>query len=214
MALILIATKNEEDSIEFLLEKLKDHRVIIVDDSNDKTPEIVQKFSNVDFLKGPNSGIADAYIAGFIFAMAYYPDERFIIQMDAGGTHNPDDIKRLLECDGDLVIGSRRFKWRGIRTLISKTAAFMMRLEIGDVTSGFRRWSMEILKSMDFSSIVSTGFSFQLETLYQAHKLGADIREVFIDYRLTNSTFNYRMLLEALYVYIIHGMFKSWFMKM
>lgn len=209
METVVIATYNEELSIDLLLVNLVGFydNIVVVDDSTDRTPEIIKKF-DVKYICGANMGIAHAYLTGFTYARSVYPDSK-VIQMDAGLTHNPWDIPELLKRDCDLVIGSREFEWKGIRTGISKTASFMMNLGIEDVTSGFRIWSPELMKQLDFNKVIAKGFAFQLELLYQAYKLGASIEEVKIPYILTNSSFKPKMLLEALYVYMYQGMWKK-----
>lgn len=211
METVVIATYNEELNIDLIINSLKIYgfNIVIVDDSTDRTPEIIKKVGgdSVEYIRGAGRGIAHAYLTGLTYARSKYPDSR-IIQMDAGLTHNPYDIPRLLRRDIDLVIGSRDFEWKGIRTGISKTASLFMDLGIEDVTSGFRVWSPELMRKLDFNDVMSKGFAFQLELLYQAYKLGASIKEVKIPYRLTNSSFKPSMLLEAVYVYFYKGMWK------
>jgi len=219
MSCVVIATYNEAGTIERILDELRDYRVIVVDDSSpDGTGELVRKYDNATLISRPGKmGIASAYIRGFTEALK--TDETNIIQMDAGGTHRPKDVGILdsaaLLFSYDLVIGSRfvqrhrtpyrvdGWTFHGGRTLISLGAAFLMRrlgINVHDATSGFRCWNRTVLERMDFN-IQSKGFAFQIELLYQAHKLGASIAEIPIPYRLTNSSFNPTMLKEALSIY-------------
>jgi len=207
----VIATYNEAATIGALLEGLREYRCIVVDDSSpDGTGDIVQAFGHATLLTRPcKLGIASAYLAGLRAALA--TETEWIVQMDAGGTHRPEDALSLAAVawgeDFDLVIGSRfvrRFDWQGRRTAVSLGAAWLMRrlgVPVRDATSGFRCWRADFLRGLDLDAVRARGFAFQLELLYQAHRAGARILEMPIPYTLTNSTFNGEMVREALRVY-------------
>jgi len=210
---VLIATYNESTTIGLLLDSLIDYDVYIVDDNSpDGTAEIASKYKNVTVINRQNKrGIASAYIDGFNWILSGDKKYDKIVQMDAGMTHNPDDIPRMIEASKkvDLVIGSRNLPDRKIqsyRTLISKTAILFMRIlkiNLKDVTSGFRVWDVNVIRRIDFSKIRSKGFSFQLELLYYALiELNCSVDEYFIQYKLTNSSFNFKMIKEALVVWL------------
>lgn len=209
-AVIVMATYNEADSIAQLLQELSEFKVIVVDDSSpDGTGAIAEGYEHVQVLtRAKKLGIASAYLEGFRAAIELRPN--YIIQMDAGLTHEPLDAARLLEqakaTDGDLVIGSRFLErhFAGYRTAISYGAAFLMRrlgIQVRDATSGFRCWRTSLLASVDFSQVRARGFAFQLELLYLARRAGGRTSEMTIDYRLTTSSFNFKMVAEALQVY-------------
>lgn len=206
----VIATYNEAETIGALLDGLRECQCIVVDDSSpDGTGAIVRTFAHATLLTRPcKLGIATAYLAGLRAALA--TETEWIVQMDAGGTHRPEDAKKLASVTrllgADLVIGSRftRPVWRGRRTAISLGAAWLMRrlgLHVRDATSGFRCWRADFLRGLDLDAVRARGFAFQLELLYQAHRAGARILEMPIPYTLTNSTFNGEMVREALRVY-------------
>lgn len=215
MIAVVIATYNEAENIRTLLDQLKDYTVIVVDDSSpDNTGGIAGEYDNVRAYIREERGIASAYKFGFEKALELNPE--YIIQMDAGLTHNPKDIPMMLSLarfyEYDLLIGSR-FKDRktsikSYRTLISLTAAKLMsfiHIKESDVTSGFRCWNPELLGQIVEKIWISKGFAFQLETLYMANKIsGKDkIYSMPISYRLTNSSFKPSMLLEAIGVYFV-----------
>jgi hypothetical protein len=135
---------------------------------------------------------------------------RYVIQMDAGGTHKPEDVPRLIYRAKDgfgLVIGSRFMKKVPInkRSIISKIAALMfglLNIPVCDATSGFRCWDARLLKKVIERPFRARHFAFQLETLYRTDRLGAKIAEIPIEYKLTNSSFRLSMLYEALKIYI------------
>jgi dolichol-phosphate mannosyltransferase len=209
--MVVIATYNEADTIVSILEALQEFSVLVVDDSSpDGTGDIARGYEHVQVLNRPGKqGIASAYLDGFRAALERQPT--YIVQMDAGMTHKPEDVPRLLalaEATGsDLVIGSRFFdsELQSYRTLISYGAAFLMRrlgINVHDATSGFRCWRVGQLATLDFSQVQARGFAFQLELLYLTWRAGGKISEMPIEYLLTSSSFNSKMLLEALQVYV------------
>jgi dolichol-phosphate mannosyltransferase len=172
----------------------------------------VGDYPNVRGLRfSANVGIAGAYLKALAMAYALTEsDEDVIVQMDAGGTHDPDDIMRLVAetACADLVIGSRflpgQFSPQGYRTAISLTAAWLMRqrgIGVCDATSGFRAWKAGLVGALDFRDVRARHFAFQLELLQQAHRQRARIVEVPITYKLSTSSFRWGMVAEAARVY-------------
>lgn len=214
---VVIATYNEAETIQGILEALTDYHVIVVDDSSpDGTGDLARAYEHVTVISRPSKlGIASAYITGIKAALEM--GAQYVVQMDAGGTHSVHDALFMLHeyviSQGfDLCIGSRfappnypysverAGSWR-TRALISRGAALLMRLlgiAAHDVTSGLRVWRATLLQKIDLNRIAAHGFAFQIEMLYQAHRSGAKILEYAIDYRLTNSTFRPWMLWEGL----------------
>lgn len=201
-ACIVIATYNEAATIRQIIEAV-DWPVIVVDDSSpDNTGLIARSAGAMVITRPAKSGIASAYFNGFRAAL----DSRaeFIVQMDAGLTHNPVDVALLLATaqDGyDLVIGSRQFGW-GYRAMISRSAAVLMRangIKMPDVTSGFRCWRRSLLQRVASKPFKASGFAFQLEAIHRAK--GAKMAAIPIEYKLTNSTFRPQMLMEALKIW-------------
>ena len=209
---VLIATYNEADNIEQLLSRLTGFDVVVVDDgSPDGTAAICKSFENVTVISRPGkSGIASAYIDGFRWLLERKKYD-VIVQMDAGLTHNPYDIVPMLETlelnNYDLVIGSRRITKQPLwhfRTFLSLAAVHLMRLidiNFEDVTSGFRIWRSDLLSRINWNFISAHGFGFQLQMLYSAVSLQANIAEYQIPYKLTNSSLNSRMIGEAIKIW-------------
>ena len=217
MNVIVIATYNEAETIGEILEKLKGdgiHIVVVDDSSPDGTGVIASKYDYVSvYNRTWKRGIASAYYDGFMIALGLRPE--YIIQMDAGLTHKPIDAGRMLNVAmqeiNDLTIGARfwaGYERTGYRTLISLTAAWLMRVAgiyVTDATNGFRVWRADLLRQVIADPFESHGFAFQLETLARAHALDANIAEIPIEYRRSNSSFRPWMLIEALRIY-----FKIW----
>lgn len=206
--MIVIATYNEAATIDELLTALGDDEVVVVDDSSpDGTGDLARKHPHVTVItRPPKSGIASAYIEGFQYVLDRQAE--WIVQMDAGFTHSPFDAKRMLklaqETRADLTIGERQFTFKGKRTLLSWSARVLMGF-IGvhrkDVTSGFRVWRGQFLRTLPLSAVRSKGFAFQLELLWMAEKSRANINTVPIEYRLTNSSLKWWMVSEAIGVW-------------
>ena len=118
--------------------------------------------------------------------------------MDADLSHRVRDLKKMIDAkelqpNTDLVIGSRWISggrtenWSKGRELLSRGANLYVRAMLGlgvkDSTAGFRIYSAAILRRLDFQSIKSEGYSFQIEMTRAVHKLGGKIIEVPITFR-------------------------------
>ena len=141
-------------------------------------------------------GLGRAYVAGFAKALEMGADR--VIQMDCDFSHDPKDLPRLVEAaagrDGsaDLVIGSRYVPggstpgWPFRRRLISRAGGVFIRtvtgLPLRDPTGGFKCWRAETLRKIDFPTVGSKGYSFQLEMNHRAWKAGCTIREIPISF--------------------------------
>ena len=141
-------------------------------------------------------GLGRAYVAGFAKALEMGAD--LVIQMDCDFSHDPKDLPRLVEAaagrDGsaDLVIGSRYVPggstpgWPFKRRLISRAGGVFIRtvtgLPLRDPTGGFKCWRAETLRKIDFPTVGSKGYYFQLEMNHRAWKAGCTIREIPISF--------------------------------
>ena len=199
--LVIIPTHNESENIEILISRILKYlsslKILIVDGgSTDSTVEKVKKLIQREkrlFLLEENEkrGLGRAYISGFKWGLENGYSR--LVEMDADLSHRVRDLSRLLEVDSDLVIGSRWIEGGGIdnwsrpRELLSRFAnkyvQFMLHLNISDATSGFRTFSSEILRRIDLDSIRSEGYTFQIEMVRAARKVGAQIIEVPITFR-------------------------------
>ena len=149
-------------------------------------------------------GLGRAYVAGFKKAIELGAD--LVIQMDCDFSHNPADIPRLIEAMlplpgnrtieqsnnrtilPDMVIGSRYVSggdtpgWPFKRRLISRAGGVFIRVVTGmpirDPTGGFKCWRTSTLKKIDFGSVGSKGYSFQLEMNHRTWKAGCSIKEI------------------------------------
>ncbi|MEY2841864.1 MAG: hypothetical protein RLY74_1005 [Actinomycetota bacterium] len=199
--LVILPTYNEVESISKIIERILKHirnvDLLIVDGaSNDGTYDVVSKIAvsktRVNLIsEGSKRGLGKAYLAGFAWGLAQSYSR--IVAMDADLSHRVRDLSRLLEVEADLVIGSRWVNgggienWSKFRELLSRFAnkyvQIMLRLDVADATSGFRVYSTNLLRRMDFQSIKSEGYTFQIEMVRAARKIGAEIIEVPIIFR-------------------------------
>ena len=175
--------------------------LFVDDNSPDGTGAAIEELMKADprlrCLHRPGKeGLGRAYVAGFAKALEMGAD--LVIQMDCDFSHDPKDLPRLVEAaagrDGsaDLVIGSRYVPggstpgWPFKRRLISRAGGVFIRtvtgLPLRDPTGGFKCWRAETLRKIDFPTVGSKGYSFQLEMNHRAWKAGCTIREIPISF--------------------------------
>ena len=204
--LIIVPTYNELANAPLLIRRIFRHipnsDVLVVDDrSPDKTGdairELQQEFPTLHLLERKTKlGLGSAYRLGFAWGLEQGYEE--LIEMDADLSHRVRDLKTMidgkeLQPKTDLVIGSRWISggrtenWSKGRELLSRGANLYVRAMLGlgvkDSTAGFRIYSAAMLRRLDFQSIKSDGYSFQIEMTRAVHKLGGKIIEVPITFR-------------------------------
>jgi dolichol-phosphate mannosyltransferase len=176
--------------------------VLVVDDgSPDGTAEAVAAVqrehpARVGLLRrAGKQGLGTAYLDGFRHALD--AGFRYVCEMDADFSHNPDDLARLVEAcrppaegglGADLALGSRYvdglriLNWPLGRLVLSYGAGVytraITRLPVQDVTAGFKCFRREVLEAIDFGRVRSNGYSFQIEMTYRAWRLGFRVVEV------------------------------------
>ena len=173
--------------------------ILFVDDNSpDGTGDVVEQMMKTEprihcLHREKKEGLGRAYVAGFAQAIADGAD--LVIQMDCDFSHDPKDVPRLVAAmtpdagpAPDLVIGSRYVKggdtpgWPFKRRLISRAGGIFIRLVTGmplrDPTGGFKCWRTSTLRKIDFETVGSKGYSFQLEMNHRAWKAGCAIREI------------------------------------
>lgn len=231
--LVLIPTYNESESIILLLKRidkisrenidiLKIDILVIDDNSPDKTGQLAQSLnlSGLTVLSlSSKNGIGPAYIAGFKFGLTKNYD--FFIQMDADLSHQPEEMIDLVENSDSqiMVIGSRWIKggsvvnWPKRRRLISRFgtayAARLLGLKYRDLTSGYRVLPKQLVADIDFFTIKSHGYGFQIEMALQAIKLGYKIKEVpitFIERENGKSKMSFAIVIEAWRMVSLEGL--------
>ena len=198
-SLVIIPTYNEKDNISLIIPAALAQdpclEVLIVDDgSPDGTGDIVEKMAaenaKVHLLRRPGKmGLGSAYVAGFRWALER--DFERVFEMDAGFSHNPEDLPRFLAAaeEADVVRGSRYnekklgvVNWDWKRLLLSYFANLYTRIVTGlpvkDATGGFKCFRRSALESLDLSNMKSDGYCFQIETTFKIWKKGLRVKEI------------------------------------
>ncbi|GHS85928.1 dolichol-phosphate mannosyltransferase [Bacteroidia bacterium] len=225
-SIVVIPTYNEKENIEAIIRKVfslsHPFHVLIVDDhSPDGTADIVkrlmQEFPDRLFIneRQGKMGLGTAYIHGFKYALAN-EQYRYIFEMDADFSHNPEDLLRLRDVcangKADVAIGSRYVggmvnvvNWPMGRVMLSyyasKYVRLITRIPIGDATAGFVCYTRQVLQTINFNRIKFVGYAFQIEMKYTAHRLGFNLAEVpivFTDRTLGQSKMSKGIIMEAL----------------
>jgi dolichol-phosphate mannosyltransferase len=204
-AWVVLPTYNERDNVEriatAILASLPEASLLIVDDSSpDGTGQladtIAARESRVSVLHRPGKqGLGVAYREGFRWVLER-PDVRAVVQMDADFSHDPAELPRLLAPlmgNADLVLGTRYMSggatvgWPWYRKLISRGGTLFARtvllLPYRDLTGGFKAWRREVLEAIRLRETSGSGYGFQIETTWWAHRRGASIVQVPIVFR-------------------------------
>lgn len=221
--LIIIPTYNEKENVERLAREvfetgLELELLFVDDNSPDGTGMLCDRIAAADervnvIHRSNKKGLGRAYVDGFKWALARGYD--FIFEMDADLSHRPADIAGLLAAasDADLALGSRFIggirviNWPLNRLILSKAAAFYVRLVTGmpfkDPTGGFKCYRRSVLDRIDLDAIQSNGYSFQIETTHQAWMNGFKVVEIPITFEersVGNSKMSSEIVREAFWM--------------
>jgi dolichol-phosphate mannosyltransferase len=212
-SLVVIPTYNEAESIGEVLSGLKnlDVDVLVIDDgSPDGTADIVRMHAIEVIEREGKQGLGSAYRTGF--SIGIQRGYTYIIEMDADGSHQVQDLEKMLEWIGsaDLLIGSRWVtdgaiqNWSRFREYLSKSAntyaKLLLSLGVKDTTSGFRIYTTALLKKMEVLTIRSEGYCFQIEMTRRAISRGGSIAEIpitFVERTYGKSKMSFAIALEA-----------------
>ncbi len=200
--LVVIPTFQERDNIEEILRRVtsatRQVHVLVVDDgSPDGTGKVADAIADEDprvhvLHRTAKAGLGAAYIAGFDWALA--AGYQVLVEMDADGSHAPEQLPRLLQAldDADVVLGSRWVpggsvvNWPQRREVLSRGGNLYVRLALGvdvrDATGGFRAYRREVLEAIDYAAVASQGYCFQVDLVRRALARGFRVREVPITF--------------------------------
>lgn len=200
--LVVIPTYNEADNVSRIIARVRDAApvvdILVADDNSpDGTGVIADALARTDphvhvLHRQGKEGLGAAYLAGFAWARERGYDA--VVEMDADGSHAPEDLPTLLDAarDADVVIGSRWTRgarvvgWPLRRLLLSRCGNLYARLALGmpvsDATGGYRVYRSAALEAIDLESVRSQGYSFQVELSRLAHRAGVRIVEVPITF--------------------------------
>jgi dolichol-phosphate mannosyltransferase len=219
--LVVCPTYNERDNLPILVPAVLAHgdiRMLIVDDgSPDGTgklaDELAQQFpGRIEVMHRTGArGLGRSYVDGLKRALE--TDAALICQMDADLSHGPEYLPALVAAAArhDVVIGSRYMQgisvvnWPLHRIFLSTFANRYIKMVTGlspsDCTSGYRCWRRETLAKLPLDRVVTEGYAFLVEMLFEAARTGANIGEVpiiFVERRQGQSKVSMKVLLESL----------------
>ncbi len=217
-------TYNEKENIAGIIDAVlaqgDDIDILVVDDNSpDGTGKIIDRLAASEtrihvIHRETKLGLGSAYIAGFKWALAN-TDTRFVFEMDADFSHDPNAIPELLEAmkDHDLVLGSRYLygitviNWPLSRLILSYGANVYTHIITGlplkDSTGGFKCFRRETLEQLPLDTIRSDGYSFQIEMNFFCWKKGFRIVEMpilFTDRRVGISKMSRKIIWEAMFM--------------
>lgn len=201
--LVVMPTYNERENLPSMLERIRlaepEVHILVVDDgSPDGTGTLADEAAAADehvhvLHRTTKDGLGAAYRAGFAWALEHGFER--VGEMDADGSHLPEQLGRLMEAlDGgvDLAIGSRwvpkgaTVNWPTSRKLISRGGSAYARIMLGlqqrDVTGGYRLFRAETLRAIRYNEVLSQGYCFQIELLWRTSLAGLRIAEVPITF--------------------------------
>ena len=216
---VLVPTYQELHTLASIVHRIFEHNpdvhVLVIDDNSpDGTgklaDQLTTKYSNLEVLhRESKNGLGAAYIDGFKKSIN---DFDVLVEMDADGSHDPQDLITILKeiPNYDCVLGSRWvpggkvINWPKSREILSRGgnsyARFMLGIDIGDATGGFRAYKTTALKQLDLSDIDSQGYCFQVDMVRRLLKKGFLIKEVpitFTERTIGTSKMSRNIVLEA-----------------
>jgi dolichol-phosphate mannosyltransferase len=217
---IVMPTYNERQNLEIMASRIReavpDADLLVVDDNSpDGTGDLADKLAEKDphvqvMHRMEKAGLGRAYVAGFTWALEGGYD--LIVEMDADGSHRPEDLSKLLAAvdQADAVIGSRYVpggtvvNWPKSREFLSKGANIYNRIMLGvrvrDATGGFRVYRAATLRKIDLNGIESAGYCFQIDMTLRVLQGGMEIKEVpitFVERERGASKMSNTVIIEA-----------------
>ncbi|HWL34561.1 MAG TPA: polyprenol monophosphomannose synthase [Frankiaceae bacterium] len=220
--LVCIPTYNEADNVAWIVGRVRaavpEVDVLVADDNSpDGTGDIADSLAAEDpqvhvLHRTGKEGLGAAYIAAFAWAREHGYD--VAVEMDADGSHQPEELPRLLAAlrTADVVLGSRWVpggevrNWPTSRRLLSQGGNTYTRIALGvplrDATGGYRAYRMAVLGALPLGEVASQGYCFQVDLAWQAWRAGFRIVEVpitFVERERGQSKMSRAIVAEALW---------------
>ena len=195
---MVVPTYNEVDNLAWIVGRVRaavpDADVLVVDDgSPDGTGDVAEELASGDpqvsvVHRTAKEGLGAAYLHGFRVALERGYD--VIGEMDADGSHQPEQLPRLLDAleGADLVLGSRWVpggsvvNWPWTRRALSRGGNLYTRVLLGipvrDATGGFRLFRRTTLEKIDLDAVRSVGYCFQADLAWRTLEAGLTVVEV------------------------------------
>lgn len=225
---VIIPTYNERENLDLIVDRVRAAvpaaDVLVADDNSpDGTGAIADARAAADpqihvMHRPGKQGLGAAYLAGFAWALENGYDA--VVEMDADGSHQPEQLPALLEAlgDADLVLGSRWVtggrvvNWPRSRELLSRGGNTYTRLALGvplkDATGGYRAFRASTLRRLGLSDVASQGYCFQVDLAWRAVKAGLRVVEVpitFVERERGASKMSRNIVVEALWRVTVWG---------
>lgn len=200
--LVIIPTYDELENLPLVLARVRAvvpaaHVLVVDDGSPDGTGELADQLAAADeqvhvLHRSGKQGLGAAYLAAFAWGLAHSYD--VLVEMDADGSHQPEELPRLLDAlvSADLVLGSRWVaggsvvNWPMHRSVLSRGGNTYTRLALGvplrDATGGYRAFRRTALESLDLADVASQGYCFQIDLAWRAVRRGLRVVEVPITF--------------------------------
>lgn len=219
--LVIIPTYNESESLPGVVERLRrsvpDAHVLVADDNSpdgtgDLADDLAAQDDHIHVLhRAGKEGLGKAYLAGFAWGLERGYD--VLVEMDADGSHRPEELPRLLAqiSHADVVLGSRWVpggsvvNWPASRRVLSQGGSLYTRMALGiptrDATGGYRAYRASALRDLDLGTVESNGYCFQIDLLWRALQRGMVVSEVpitFVEREAGTSKMSRRIVREAL----------------
>jgi glycosyltransferase involved in cell wall biosynthesis len=220
--LVVVPTYDERENLGPVLRRLRNAvpsaDVLVVDDASpDGTGQLADTLAAADpqlqVLHRPaKAGLGPAYTAGFGWAADHGYD--VVVEMDADGSHAPEELPRLLSAlsDADVALGSRWVpggqvhNWPRWRVALSRGGNAYARLVLGlpvrDATGGYRAYRRPVLDALDLPTVASQGYCFQVDLAWRAWRRGYAVVEVpitFVERATGRSKMSRAIVAEALW---------------
>lgn len=221
--LVVVPTYNERENLAALVARVRLSTptldVLVVDDASpDGTGALADELAASDpqifvLHRAGKQGLGAAY--GDAFRWGLERGYERLVEMDADGSHQPEQLPRLLEASdagADVVLGSRWVDGGGIenwpwhRRMLSRGGSAYARRVLGmpyrDVTGGFRVFTAAALRRLRLEDVHSQGYGFQVDMLWHAHRTGLRIVEVpitFVERTRGRSKMTTGIVLEAMW---------------
>jgi dolichol-phosphate mannosyltransferase len=231
--LVIIPTFNERENLPLILDRLRaavpTAHVLVVDDSSpDGTGDIADGRAGADRMiavlhRTEKDGLGPAYFAGFEWGLAH--DFDVLVEMDADGSHAPEQLPRLLGAldHADLVIGSRYVpggsvvNWPKQREILSRGGNLYSRLALGvhvkDITAGYRAYRAAVIRAIPLHEVASHGYCFQVDLAWRTIRGGFRVVEVpitFTEREIGVSKMSGGIVREALLKVTVWGAARRW----
>jgi dolichol-phosphate mannosyltransferase len=227
--LVCIPTYNERDNLPVVVRRVRDAvpeaDILVLDDNSpDGTGKVADELADDDarvhvLHRAGKEGLGAAYLAGFAWGLGR--DYDAIVEIDADGSHQPEQLPELLAAlaDADLVIGSRWVPGGSVRNWPMHRKALsvggnlytraLLGMGVNDATAGFRAYRTSALREMGLADVASQGYCFQVDLTNRAVRSGLRVVEVpitFVEREVGDSKMSKDIMRESLQRITVWGL--------